>query len=67
MSIYDKKRFLVYGCLCICVCLELKSGGVLDMTSEMEKKRQDHINELITTEDNYMKDLMIVLDVSKIR
>jgi len=51
----------------LCLLKELKSGGVLDMTSDMEKKRQDHINELITTEDTYMKDLTLVLDVSKIR
>lgn len=41
-------------------CADLNS---LDTLSPQEKKRQGYIHELIETEDRYVEDLQIVLEV----
>lgn len=38
--------------------------AVLAQTSSVESKRQNYIHELINTEETYMADMSIVLDVS---
>ena len=40
--------------------------AVLAVTSSEEKKRQSYIHELINTEETYMEDMSVVMDVSAI-
>lgn len=52
-------------CLCSCGpagCADLNS---LDSLSPQEKKRQGYIHELIDSEDRYVTDLQIVLEVTE--
>ena len=45
-------------------CAGSNDPTVIAMTSPTERKRQNAIQELITTEESYVKDMSIVLDVS---
>lgn len=45
-------------------CADLNS---LDSLSPQEKKRQGYIHELIDSEDRYVTDLQIVLEVTEMR
>lgn len=47
-------------CSCFAGCADLNS---LDSLSPQEKKRQGYIHELIETEEKYVEDLQIVLEV----
>ena len=45
------------------ICAGSTDAAVIAMTSETERKRQNHIHELISTEESYRKDLTVMLEV----
>uniref|UniRef100_A0A4W4GNC1 Intersectin 2a n=1 Tax=Electrophorus electricus TaxID=8005 RepID=A0A4W4GNC1_ELEEL len=54
-------RGCVYLCVCVCVwCADLLS---LDSMNPEERKRQGYIHELIQTEQTYVQDLELVMEV----
>lgn len=64
----DSKVFVAHACLCTCthllVCVGCADLMTLDTMSPQERKRQGYIHELIHTEETYVEDLELVLEVS---
>lgn len=64
----DRKVFVAHACLCTCthllVCVGCADLMTLDTMSPQERKRQGYIHELIHTEETYVEDLELVLEVS---
>lgn len=60
----------VHACMCACllVCMCVHAAGcadlmTLDTMTPQERKRQGYIHELIQTEETYVEDLDLVLEV----
>ena len=49
--------------MCVCVCVGCADLTSLDTLSPQERKRQGYIHELIETEQKYVDDLQLVLEV----
>lgn len=64
----DRKVFVAHACLHVCVCMCMCAIGcadlmTLDTMTPQERKRQGYIHELIQTEETYVEDLELVLEV----
>lgn len=64
----DRKVFVAHACLCTCTpllaCVGCADLMTLDTMTPQERKRQGYIHELIRTEETYVDDLELVLEVS---
>lgn len=53
-----------FACVCVCVCVVgCADLMTLDTMTPQERKRQGYIHELIQTEETYVEDLELVLEV----
>lgn len=65
----DGKVFVAHACVCartctrLLVCVGCADLMTLDTMSPQERKRQGYIHELIRTEETYVDDLELVLEV----
>lgn len=55
--------WLLYGCGCIWSCVGCADLLSLESMSTEERKRQGYIHELIQTEESYLEDLELALEV----
>lgn len=71
-SVFDKLYVRVaHACVClcmrarphVCMCAGCADLMTLDTMTPQERKRQGYIHELIQTEETYVEDLELVLDV----
>ncbi len=62
--------FCMCVCLCVCVCVCVFVGCAdllsLDSMCTEERKRQGYIHELIQTEESYLEDLELALEVNQL-
>lgn len=53
------------ACVCMCVCVGCADLLSLDSMCTEERKRQGYIHELIQTEESYLEDLELALEVNQ--
>ncbi len=55
-------------CVCVCVCVFVGCADLLSLDSMCteERKRQGYIHELIQTEESYLEDLELALEVNQL-